>query len=333
MMSAAKRSADRLSIGVVKQSTGSRGGRSERLSPDLSVSHLALSVSGFLLDRRARGFTANTIKFYESELRLFCNYLKDQGITETEAITATHLRAYLLHVGQRRKPGGVHCTYRAIKTFLRWYEAEYEPAGWANPIHKVSAPKVPQEQIHPVSLDDVRAMLSTCKRRAFTGDRDRAILLGLLDSGLRASEFLDLNLEDLSLDTGALVVRKGKGGKFRTAFLGHKAQRATLDYLKHRMDAALEDPLWVTCEGQRLTYSGLRQILRRRALRAGVPEPSAHDFRRGFALNSLRAGIDLISLQRLMGHSGLTVIQRYLAQTEGDLQAAHAKSSPVDRML
>jgi site-specific recombinase XerD len=66
---------------------------------------------------------------------------------------------------------------------------------------------------------------------------------------------------------------------------------------------------------------------------AHVPEPSAHDFRRAFALLSLRGGCDVKFLQRLMGHADLTVLRRYLAQTESDLQAAHAKSSPVDRML
>ncbi|GAB4405088.1 MAG: hypothetical protein Kow00123_17150 [Anaerolineales bacterium] len=92
-------------------------------------------------------------------------------------------------------------------------------------------------------------------------------------------------------------------------------------------------PLWITRTGDRLTYWGLRQILRRRAERAGVPAPSPHDFRRAFALAALRNGVDLISLQRLLGHADLTVIRRYLAQTDGDLQAAHAKASPVDRML
>ena len=332
-MSAVDRAAERSQIEMAKQSTALHDGRSGKVGLDLGVCDLARDVSGFLLDRRAHGFSPKTVKFYESELRLFADYLKTQGVHETEAITPTHLRAYLLHLVERRNPGGVHCSYRAIKTFLRWYEAEYEPDGWTNPIRKVTAPKLAQEVLQPVDAADVKAMLNTCKRRTFTGDRDRAILLGLLDSGLRASEFVALNLEDLSLDTGAVVVRRGKGGKFRTAFLGNKARRAVLDYLRHRNQGDPADPLWVTRGGERLTYWGLRQILRRRAERAGVPTPSAHDFRRGFALSSLRNGIDLISLQRLMGHSGLTVINRYLAQTEGDLQAAHAKTSPVDRML
>jgi len=294
---------------------------------------LARDVSAFLIDRQARGLSPRTVDFYRDELANLAEFLKTQGITETAAITPTHLRAFLLDLGKRRNPGGTHAGYRAARAFLKWYEAEYEPDGWTNPIRKVSAPRVPQEVLQPANLADVKAMLDTCRRRTFAGDRDRAILLSLLDSGLRASEFLALNLDDMSLDTGAVVVRRGKGGKFRTAFLGHKAQRATLDYLRQRKATAEAGPLWVTCAGERLTYWGLREILRRRAGKAGVPTPSPHDFRRAFALIALRNGVDLISLQRLLGHADLSVIRRYLAQTEGDLRAAHTKAGPVDRML
>lgn len=97
-----------------------------------------------------------------------------------------------------------------------------------------------------------------------------------------------------------------------------------------RGELAADAPLWATANGQRLTYWGLRQVIRRRAKAAGVPVPGLHSFRRAFAILSLRGGVDLVSLQRLMGHSDLSVIKRYLAQTEGDLKAAHAKGGPVD---
>jgi site-specific recombinase XerD len=179
-------------------------------------------------------------------------------------------------------------------------------------------------------LSDLKAMLATCERRTFTGDRDRALLLALLDTGCRASEFLNLDLSEVNLSTGAVIIRKGKGRKFRTAFLGAKTRRELVRYLRHREDTG---PLWVTVQGTRLKYAGLRQIVRRRAVKAGVPVPSLHSFRRAFALTCLRAGMDVYSLQKLMGHSDLSVLRRYLQQTEADLRAAHQKAGPVDRML
>ena len=104
-------------------------------------------------------------------------------------------------------------------------------------------------------------------------------------------------------------------------------------YMRHRQDVGPSTPLWVTVRGTRLTYSGLRQIVRRRATKAGVPVPSLHSFRRAFALYALRNGADIYSLQRLMGHSDLTVLRRYLKQTEADLQEAHRKAGPVDNLL
>ncbi len=81
-----------------------------------------------------------------------------------------------------------------------------------------------------------------------------------------------------------------------------------------------------------MTYDGLRGILTRRAKLAGMEPPSAHDFRRAFALNMLRAGADISTVQRRMGHTSLTVLKRYLALTDQDTRAAHAKGSPVDLM-
>ena len=270
------------------------------------------------------------MEFYADELRYLRDFLENQQVATVERITPTIVRGYLLHLAERRNPGGVHAAYRAIRAFLRWYEREYELDDWANPIASVEAPRVPQKQLDPVPLSDVRAMLATCRRRTLTGDRHRAVLLALLDTGCRASEFVALNLDDVNLSSGAVIIRQGKGGKFRTAFLGAKTRREVVRYLRHREGAG---PLWVTVTGTRLTYAGLRQIVRRSAARAGISAPSLHSFRRAFALTCLRGGMNIYALQKLMGHSGLSVLRRYLQQTEADLRAAHEKAGPVDNLL
>lgn len=288
-------------------------------------------IAAFLLDRRAQGFSPKTIAFYRSELGLFAAWVKARGILETTAISPNDLRAYLLSVAERRKPAAAHCSYRAVKTFFRWIEAEFAPENWTNPIARVKPPKLPSEPLEPVNLEHVKAMLQTCNRKTFADLRDKAMLLCLLDTGLRAAEFIALDTANVNLDTGAVVVKHGKGGKFRYAFIGHKAARALMEYLRRRGDAP--GPLWVTTEGRRLTYWGLRQILRRRAEKAGVPAPTAHQFRRAFALMTLRAGVDVITLQRMMGHASPDVLTRYLRQTEADLAEAHRRAAPVDKYL
>ena len=91
----------------------------------------------------------------------------------------------------------------------------------------MQAPKVPNEPLEPLSVADLKAMVATCDK-SFYGQRDKATLLALYDSGCRASEFLALNLNDVNLSTGAVLVRHGKGAKCRTTFLGAKVRRATV---------------------------------------------------------------------------------------------------------
>ena len=307
----------------------------------VSWSPLEQEITAFLVDRGARGLAETTVEFYRKKLGVLRGYLQSVGVERVDDITAPVLRRYLLWLAETHNPGGVHALYRALKTFLLWWEAEVEPEGWRNPIERVPPPKVPTAPLQPVPLSHVKKMVATCKGRDFLPSRDKAMLLCLLDTGLRASEFLALDVSDVNLSTGAVLVRKGKGSKWRTAFVGHKMRRALLAYLRHRGDPS-DDPgplhgsrqaLWLTTRRGRLSYGGLRHVLDRRAEQAGVPTPSLHSFRRAFALLSLRAGVDIYSLQRLMGHADLSVLRRYLAQTEEDLRLAHEKGGPVDRML
>ena len=139
---------------------------------------------------------------------------------------------------------------------------------------------------------------------------------------------------NVDLGTGAVVVRRGKGSKQRLVFLGTRAMKALVRYLRHRGCLADEAPLWATTGGGRsLTYSGLRDILRRRARDARVPAPTLHAFGRAFALLALQAGADIYGLQSMMGHSSLHVLRRYLKQSGEHLLRVHRRSSPVDHAL
>jgi len=290
-------------------------------------------LEAFLIDRRARGLSPQSVRYYSQKLDHLRDYLASQGVYSVEGITAPLLRRFLLEFSQTHNAGGVHAVYRAIKAFLRWYEMEMEPDHWKNPMPKVKAPKVGQDPLEPVPLDDLKAMLATCTGKSLSDVRDKAVMLVLLDTGVRASELTALNVGDVTLRTGTVIVRHGKGNKFRTVFLGNKGRRALASYLRRRKDLNDGDPLFATSLGGRLKYSGLRDIIKRRADRAEIEAPSLHSFRRAFALACLRNHVDIYSLQRLMGHSDLSVLRRYLAQTEDDLRQAHERGGPVDNLL
>ena len=290
---------------------------------------LARDIISFIVDRRAANLSPGTIGFYRNKLDYLAQYAVRAGLSDTEQVMPAHLRELLADLAQSHRPGGVHAIFRALRTFFRWWSDE---TGRANPMAKLRAPRLPLEPLEPVSLATVRAMLATCMPRALESDRDRAILLFLIDTGLRATELVSLRVGDVDAETGAVVVRCGKGRKHRVVFVGNRCLRELGRYLRHRHLKA-EDPLFATQDGRPLTYWGLRQIIRRRAARAGVPVPSLHSFRRAFALGALRGGMNIYALQRLMGHADLTMLQRYLAQTNADLASAHAQAGPVDHAL
>ena len=205
------------------------------------------------------------------------------------------------------------------------------PDGWKNPIRRVKASKLPTDPIEPIQIEEIQQLLKTCQGN-YSGTRDKAMMLGLLDTGARAKEFLNINLEDVDLATGAVMIRQGKGRKPRMVFLGRKSIRAIRKYLLYRKDN--HPALWISTQGERMTYSALRCFLRRRAEQVGMKGiPTQHDFRRAFALIMLRNGVDIFALQKLMGHSDLQILRRYLAQTDQDIHNAHMRGSPVDGSL
>ncbi len=291
--------------------------------------HIRNVVDLFLVDRQSRRFSPNTVRYYRVELDLFLRFLDSCQVNLLEEISTTVLRQYMLHQEQRRNPGGCRVSYRAVKTFLRWAWDEFELPG-RNPITRISCPKVPDNPLPGIDLDDVKRLLDACQ--GTNRLRDKSVLMTLLDTGVRAFELIAFNLGDFDFIAGALTVRSGKGGKQRMVFLGQTSRRALRKYLRSRTNLTGRSPLFLTDDGRRLAYDGLRQILRRLADRAGIREPGAHDFRRAFALNYLRNGGDIFTLQRLMGHADITVLRRYLAQTDGDSRTGHERFGPVDNL-
>ena len=294
--------------------------------------YLPILIESFLIDRRSQGLSPNTIEFYTKKLQYFQKYCERQALTQISQLTSDFIRKYLLELSETHNPGGMHACFRPLRTMLYWIEEEeIMPTGWKNPIRRVKAPKLPTDPIEPVQIEEIHQLLKTCQSN-YAGARDKAMMLGLLDTGARAKEFLDINLEDVDMATGAVMIRQGKGRKPRMVFLGRKTIRAIRGYLRYRHDNY--PALWVSTRGERMTYAALRCLLRRRAEKIGMKSiPTPHDFRRAFALVMLRNGVDIFALQKLMGHSDLQILRRYLAQTDQDIHTAHMRGSPVDSNL
>jgi site-specific recombinase XerD len=295
------------------------------------VPGVAQAAQSFYLDREANYCTPATLKWYRKYVGALVAWLAARDVTQLHQVTPDLLRVYLVELqGRALAPRTVHHHAAAAKVFLNFAEGEgLLPAG--SPMAKVRMPRLPKELLPALTTEEARALLTACEC-----ERDRAVVLVLLDSGLRAQECAALNVDDVDMTTGAVRVKAGKGRKDRTVYLGARARRAVGRYLAERGAVEPAAALWVsqTRERGRLTTWGLRQILERARDRAGLTvKVNPHTLRRTFALWSLRAGMPLPQLASIMGHADLGVLQKYLKLVEQDLQAAHDAHGAVDRYM
>jgi integrase/recombinase XerD len=168
------------------------------------------------------------------------------------------------------------------------------------------------------------------------GLRDVAIVTLLLDTGLRAGELGRLKFGDLNLDHGSVVVTPsgvGLKSRPRIVYFGRRCQQALWRYLKSRGTMLPTESLFPTSEGRPLTPNALRHLLVHIGRAAGVPHCHPHRFRHSAAIMYLRNGGDPWTLQKMLGHSDMTMTKRYLNIVDSDLQAAHRIASPVDRLM
>jgi len=303
------------------------------ISNNLVDDDLKTWLKAFLIDRKAQGVSEGTLHFYEVKFKSFTRYCDEHYLTNILQITPVVIRNYLLWLEEAgHNAGGRHAHFRAIRSFLYWYENDAEPEEWKNPIKKVKAPLKPNLPLEPVSIESINKLVATCSGNSFTDLRDKAIFLSLLDTGARANEFLKINLADINQAMGDILIRSGKGGKPRTVFIGKQSRKSIRKYLRLRSDNS--PALWVTNPNHgslRLTYWGLRSMINRRSKLAVIEAPSLHDFRRAFAIAMLREGVDVFTLAKLMGHSSIDVLKGYLKQTTDDTALAHRRHGPVDR--
>lgn len=286
---------------------------------------LALALDAFLLAKEGESVSRRTLATYRFALVRFLAHLAAQGITTPEDITPAHVRAYFAFLHrQSYTQHTVHDYARPVKTMLRFWHADGIMA--ADVMARVKMPAADRRVLPALTEAQVRALLAACDTL-----RDTALVLFMLDTGVRSSECCALTVADVDTTTGAVDVRQGKGGKRRTVYLGVRARRALVRYLLSRDHAA--GPLFPSAnDGGHLTPNGLLQVLYKVGDRAGV-HVHPHVLRRTFALVALRSGMDIRRLAALLGHASLQVVRQYLDVTEHDLAQAHREHGPVDAIL
>lgn len=317
---------------------------------------LTKAISGFLQYKAAEGLSPNTLTNYQQDLK---RWMAHQGDIDIGRVESKQIRDFFVWLRTDYQPhrfsGGtqplaaktIHNSYIALSSFFTWASTELE---LASPMKAVPAPHFQVAPVEAFSKEDIEALLKAsefCKealptnRRRFTmkrwtAHRDQAIILTLLDTGLRASELSALTVGDVELKTGKVQVKHGrlggaKGGKGRIVFLGKAARRAVWRYLAEREDGTQpEAPLFLVKCDRPMNRTALRFLIKHLGTKAGVKNCHPHRFRHTFAITYLRSGGDVFTLQALLGHSTLDMVQRYTRVAEIDIEQVHRRASPVD---
>lgn len=288
---------------------------------------------GTLARERRRSLEAdnkspNTVRIYLHCVRQLGDWASAQAEpTEPTTIEAQHIRDYMRYLLDRTTAGNAHNHYRSLRTFFTWLVEEEELD--RSPMERTRAPQVPEKQVPIVTLEQMRALLEVCKGKDFADRRDAAILRVLWDTGGRRAEVSYLEVDDVDLDTEAILVH-GKGRRSRVIPIGARTGQALSRYIRvrNRHRQASLPALWLGSTGQgALTHNGLKAMLIRRGREAGVGHIHPHMFRHALAHHWQAEGGNENDLMRIMGWRSREMLSRYGAS------AADARAHAAARAL
>lgn len=296
------------------------------------------AVEGYLLNATARHLSKHTIADYITTFRKFRIFLNDDP--PFEEITLQQIEAFL--AAQKVSKKTVLNYHIGLSALWTW--AVNDGIVSEHVVQKVARPRPEKRSIVPYSEDDVRAMLDSLTHSKVyarprkgqsqhslpQAERNRAIILLLLDTGIRATELCDLSIHQVDLQNRRITVF-GKGSKERTIPISHRTSQTIWRYLKtDRQEDYISERLFTTLNGRPMDRDRLLKSIRSIAKRAGIKRANVHRFRHTFAINYLRNGGDPFSLQISLGHSTMEMVKNYLALAQADLEKNHLRASPVD---
>lgn len=309
------------------------------MTPDLLLSQ---AIEGFNLARRADGYSPGTLLQYNWALSRWLKFMGDKLLSD---ITVDDARRFLLYLQTDYgdlSPTSIFHAWKAVRALYKWLLSEQYPV---NPMDRLKQPKFQLPEIVPLSNVDIEKLLKAATtvdhkentreyvQKTPLGDRNRLIIMFLLDTGLRVGELCRLNTADVNMETCEISVKPFQSSlksKPRTVYMGKRVQKELWRYLLNRDTHIKNDPLFLSNEQRRLTGDAIKHMLDRIADRADVKGVHPHIFRHTFAIQFLRNNGDIFTLQRLLGHSSLEMVRRYLHLAETDMEAAHRRASPVD---
>ena len=265
--------------------------------------------------REVKQASENTVQSYRRDLMQMITYLEEKGIREAAKVTKTSLHGYILHMEEQGKAATtISRMMAAMKAFFN-YEC-MQACIRRNPAESLHAPKVEKKAPVVLSVDQVSALLAQPSGQTPKEIRDKAMLALLYATGIRVSELIGIQMEDINMNIGFLVCRDGE--RERTIPFGRSAKAALEEYLEHARNELLRgkgsDYFFVNCTGGAMSRQGFWKIIKYYGEKAGIEEDiTPHTLRHSFAAHLIARGADMRAVQTILGHSDMATTQMYAA--------------------
>ena len=288
--------------------------------------NISENVDQFLAFMESRGRSKNTVINYRVDLEQFTEYLLSQDISDVSGIHSQSVRVYLSNIiGFGIAKSSAARKLSAVRGFISWLSSreilEYGVAAG------LKGPKLPSSLPRALSYEETEKLLVEGPENGKHYQRDRLILELLYGSGLRVSELIDLNWENIETDQRMIRVL-GKGSKERLVPFGPSVKELLEDWSLLSKEGT-KRPLFVSEKGaERLTVRTVHRLVQRAALRVGIYGVSPHTLRHCFATHLLERGAPLRVVQELLGHESIAATQRYLSITAEQMKRSYMEHHP-----
>ena len=289
------------------------------------------AVAQFIRSLQERNASPHTIKAYRTDLAQFAEYIGPQGWRDIDHVL---IRGYLSSLYERGlSKTSVARALAALRSLYKWLAQEGEVE--QNPAALVATPKLPKKLPRVPTIEEVNTVLDSAMPEcsAFT-ERDQAILELLYGCGIRNSELIGINVDDIRWSNELILVR-GKGRKERFVPFGDSAKAAVQAYLPARQRVlgetkrTTERALLINLRGSRLTTRSVGRIVKQIAVARGLsPDVHPHTLRHAFGTHMLEEGADLRAIQEMLGHERLSTTQRYTQLTVKHVMEVYDRTHP-----
>ena len=271
----------------------------------------------------------NTLQSYERDVNQFIKYLNDNKLNYSK-LTQDDIKDYLNHLQEiGKKTSSVSRSLASIRCFYQY--AVKNKKAKTNPTENVQAPKVEKHAPSILSSQEIELLLNQPKDVDLKGIRDKAMLEFAYATGMRVTEIISLNIEDVNLMEGTVVCKTAT--KNRTIPLGKLSLKALEEYIQEARPVLIRDEdeqaLFVNINGGRLTRQGFWKIIKYYKEQAHITkEITPHVLRHSFATHLLQNGADLKSIQTMLGHSDISSTQVYMQFQDDSIKNIYRKAHP-----